>query len=68
MKIYNFTGKQPENFYGVIYGIENRESHKIYVGQTVQKIYKRICNHKIAKTYIGNAIREHTLEKFWQLH
>lgn len=65
MQIYNFTEYLPEKFFGVIYGIENRDNHKIYIGQTVQKVCKRVSNHKIAKTYIGNAIRKHTIENFY---
>ena len=65
MQIYNFTGVPTENGYGIIYGLENRYDHQIYVGQTTQKLFKRISNHKIAETYIGNAIRKHQIESFF---
>ena len=65
MKIFNLTESSLDDVYGIIYGIENRDSHQIYIGQTVQQLYKRIGNHKIAKTYIGNALRKHNIEDFY---
>jgi group I intron endonuclease len=51
--------------YGVIYGIENLLNHKIYVGQTIQKVIKRINAHKCrTKQFIDKEIQEHGWKNF----
>ena len=51
--------------YGVIYGIENLLNHKIYIGQTVQNVRKRINSHKCGKKQlIDKAIQKHGWKNF----
>ena len=51
--------------YGVIYGIENKLNHKIYVGQTIQKVIKRINEHKCRKLQlIDKAIQKYGWKNF----
>ena len=50
--------------YGVIYKLTNKLNGKPYVGQTKQKLHRRMEQHKIASTAIGNAIRKYGLENF----
>ena len=49
----------------IVYKIENLINGKIYVGQTKQKIEKRIEQHKYSKnSLIGKAIQKYGLENF----
>ncbi len=65
MEIHNLTGLSLKHVYGIIYGLENRYNHRTYIGQTIQEIRRRIYNHKIAKTCIGNAIRKYAADGFF---
>ena len=47
-----------------IYLITNNINKKQYVGQTVQKLNRRLSKHKSAKTYLGNSIRKYGEENF----
>ena len=50
--------------YGVVYKITNTINGKSYVGQTKQKLSRRIAQHKVANSAIGNAIRKYGIENF----
>ena len=51
--------------FGVIYGIENMLDHKIYIGQTIRNIKKRLKEHKNCKiSLIGRAIHKYGWENF----
>ena len=46
--------------YGVIYGIECLQEHLIYIGQTTQKLNRRISQHKACtRSLIGKTIQEY---------
>lgn len=49
----------------IIYKIENKINGKIYIGQTKQKIGKRIYDHiRKNKSYLGNALRKNGIKSF----
>ncbi len=50
--------------YGVVYLIVCKLNGKPYVGQTKQKLHRRMEQHKVASSAIGNAIRKYGLENF----
>ncbi|MBR6711458.1 MAG: GIY-YIG nuclease family protein [Selenomonadaceae bacterium] len=50
--------------YGIIYKITNKLNGKPYVGQTKQKLRRRINQHKVANSAIGNAIRKYGIGNF----
>ena len=50
--------------YGVIYVIINLLNGMRYVGQTRQRLKKRMYQHSKANSYIGNAIRHHGWKNF----
>ena len=49
---------------GRIYSLKNKLNGKRYVGQTIQKISKRINQHMRANTVIGCALRKHGKDNF----
>jgi predicted GIY-YIG superfamily endonuclease len=50
---------------GVIYVIENRVNHKVYVGQTTMSFKRRLWIHAhSSKGIFGNAIRKHGIVNF----
>lgn len=49
---------------GVIYRITNKINGKVYIGQTSQKLSKRLGFHRTACSAIGNAIRRYGLDCF----
>ena len=52
--------------YGRIYAIENLLTHKIYVGQTIQNVRKRINSHKCGKKQlIDKSIQKYGWENFF---
>ena len=51
--------------FGIIYAGENLLTHKIYVGQTVRSLKKRIIEHKSNNvSLIGRAIQKYGEENF----
>jgi len=50
--------------YGVIYKIENQVNGKIYIGQSIKNLKKRMEIHFKSRSYIGNSLRKHGLESF----
>lgn len=49
----------------VIYKITNLTNGKIYIGQTITDIHKRLVQHSLNKnTVIGHAIRKYNIENF----
>ena len=51
--------------FGIIYAGENLLDHKIYVGQTVRSLKKRIQEHKFNKnSLIGRALHKYGEENF----
>ena len=51
--------------FGIIYAGENLLTHKIYVGQTVRSLKKRIREHKNnTKSLIGRALHKYGEENF----
>ena len=50
---------------GVIYKIQNRESGKIYVGQTTRTLEIRMQEHlRKVETYVERAIAKHGIDAF----
>jgi group I intron endonuclease len=49
---------------GTIYILKNKLDGKCYIGQTIQKVYNRLRDHRKAKSYIGNALRMYGEENF----
>lgn len=49
---------------GIIYKIMNNLNDKIYIGQTIQSLEKRMTQHKIDNLYVDKAIRKHGWENF----
>lgn len=51
--------------YGRIYAIENLMTHKIYVGQTIQPVIKRINSHKShTKQFVDKEIQKYGWQNF----
>lgn len=48
----------------VLYKVSNLVNGKVYIGQTRQKLHKRINAHKIADTYLGRALRKYGMDNF----
>lgn len=48
----------------IIYKIQNRETGKTYIGQTMKDLNRRILRHMLANSYIGNALRKHGKSSF----
>jgi len=48
----------------IIYKIKNKVNGKIYIGQTIRNLNKRIGFHLIAKSLVGNALRKYALQCF----
>lgn len=48
----------------IIYKAQNKINGKIYIGQTVESLAKRISCHLCQKTYFGNALRKYGVESF----
>lgn len=48
----------------IVYKIQNLLDGKVYIGQTVRRLNKRMTAHMRANTYIGNALRLHGLAAF----
>lgn len=48
----------------IIYKIENKINGKIYVGQTIKALNKRISGHLISRYPIGNSLRKYGLQSF----
>lgn len=50
---------------GVIYKIENKDTHKVYIGLTINDLESRIYQHsKSYKSYISKAINKHGIHSF----
>lgn len=50
--------------YGVIYKLTCTDNQKSYIGKTTQKIEERFKQHMKTDSYIGDAIRSHSADKF----
>jgi group I intron endonuclease len=56
------------NYYGIIYCAINKINGKIYIGQTIKTLQKRINNHKydakISKNYFHRSLQKYGIENF----
>jgi len=52
---------------GIIYVLENKVNGMKYVGQTVQKLKKRLNSHKSADSFIDRALRKYGIDSFEKL-
>lgn len=50
--------------YGIVYLIECRASGKSYVGQTTQRLSKRIAQHRVSQFPLGHAMRKYGNDSF----
>lgn len=63
-----------EKPFGIIYKATNKSNEKCYIGQTVRKLYKRICDHRCSarrnndNSYFHNALRKYGTKHFkWEV-
>lgn len=74
-KIYPDMGKDQESLtsvrfsrYGIIYKFTNLIDNKIYIGQTIKKLYIRVRQHKCIKSstcsFLSRAIKKYGLSNF----
>lgn len=48
----------------IIYKAQNKNDGKIYIGQTIRNLSRRISIHLCQKTYFANALRKYGVETF----
>lgn len=48
----------------IIYKIQNKLNGKIYIGQTMKDVNRRIAEHLKAQSHIGNALRKYGIQCF----